>query len=89
MHTDDVSYEDTINVRTYTYTYTYTCTGGAEQAMMSTTSNLSVAVRYSLSAGSLLFKIKVDAWTDHGAGGRQMYALLHTYIPAYARYHVA
>ena len=43
-------------------------TGGAELAMMSTTSNLGVAVRYSLSAGSLLFKIKVEAWTDHGAG---------------------
>ncbi len=49
------------------HTYIY-ISGGAEQAMMSTTSNLSVAVRYSLSSGSLLFKIKVESWTDHGAG---------------------
>ncbi len=38
---------------------------------MSTTSNLAVAVRYSLSTGSLLFKVKVESWTDHGAGGHQ------------------
>ena len=61
-----------IHLHTYIYiyaihTYIY-ISGGAEQAMMSTTSNLSVAVRYSLSSGSLLFKIKVELWTDHGAG---------------------
>jgi hypothetical protein len=59
-----------LNAHTYieTYMQTYIHIGGAEQAMMSTTSNLSVAVRYSLSADSLLFKIKVKSWTDHGAG---------------------
>jgi hypothetical protein len=35
---------------------------------MSTTSNMAVAVQYSLSAGSLLFKIKVDSFMTHGAG---------------------
>ncbi len=36
--------------------------------MMSTTSNLEVAVRYSLSAGSLLFKLEANNFMVQGAG---------------------
>ena len=42
-------------------------TGGTEVAPMSTTTDMSVAVRYGLSAGSLLFLLKVDNFMQYGA----------------------
>ena len=42
-------------------------TGGTEVAPMSTTSDMAVAVRYGLSAGSLLFLLKVDNFMQYGA----------------------
>lgn len=41
--------------------------GGTEPAMMSTTSSLSIAVTYGLSAKSLLFKIKSKSFMSRGA----------------------
>jgi hypothetical protein len=55
---------------------TYVClmdiAGGSEQAFMSITSDIGVAVDYALGSGSssLLFKIKVEQFADHGAGER-------------------
>jgi hypothetical protein len=42
--------------------------GGTELGLMSTTGNIAVAVQYSLSPVSLLFKIKVESFMEHGAG---------------------
>lgn len=41
--------------------------GGAEPSPMSTTMDLSVAFRYSLSKDSLLFKIRTKTWAQRGA----------------------
>jgi len=41
--------------------------GGTEVAPMSTTTDLKVAVHYGLSAGSLLFLLKVDNFLQYGA----------------------
>jgi hypothetical protein len=53
--------------------------GGTEQAMMSTTSNIAVAVRYSLSTGSVLFKLQTSSFMDHGAGHCCVCAMLCRY----------
>jgi len=45
----------------------FTKSGGTEQALMSTTTDISVAVRYSLSSNSLLFKIKAKGFMTMGA----------------------
>jgi hypothetical protein len=45
----------------------FTKSGGTEQALMSTTKDISVAVRYSLSSFSLLFKIKAEDFMRMGA----------------------
>ena len=42
-------------------------TGGTEVAPMSTTTDMRVAVHYGLSAGSLLFLLKVDNFLQYGA----------------------
>jgi hypothetical protein len=41
--------------------------GGTELAPMSTTTSLAVAVQYSLSASSLILKVKTDSFMDRGA----------------------
>merc|ERR1712093_690848 len=41
--------------------------GGTEVAPMSTTSDLSVAVRYSLSANSVLLRLETDSFITRGA----------------------
>jgi len=41
--------------------------GGTEQAFMSTTTNMSVAVSYALSGGALLFKINAQTFMQSGA----------------------
>ena len=41
--------------------------GGSESALMSTTSNPTVAVGYSLSTSSLIFKIRTDSFMQRGA----------------------
>jgi len=41
--------------------------GGTEKAFMSTTADMSVAVSYSLSGGSLLFKINAETFMQCGS----------------------
>lgn len=48
-------------------TEAFTKSGGTEQALMSTTTDIGVAVQYSLSPFSLLFKIKVEDFMSMGA----------------------
>ena len=45
----------------------FTKSGGTEQALMSTTTDIGVAVKYSLSSFSLLFKIKAEDFMSMGA----------------------
>ena len=52
----------------------FTKSGGTEQALMSTTTDISVAVRYSLSSFSLLFKIKAEDFMRMGADLRWLSA---------------
>jgi hypothetical protein len=54
-------------MRNLKVTDTFAESGGTELAFMSTTSDISVAVQYSMSSNSLLFKISVPDFMSMGA----------------------
>ena len=55
----------------------FTKSGGTEQALMSTTTDIGVAVQYSLSSFSLLFKIKAEDFMSMGADLQWLSAFPH------------
>mmetsp|Transcript_53239 Transcript_53239/g.140906 ORF Transcript_53239/g.140906 Transcript_53239/m.140906 type:complete len:566 (-) Transcript_53239:50-1747(-) len=64
-------------MRNMDFSHQFVAKGGTEMAFMSTTTNLEVALRYSLSANSLLFKLSAGSFLAVGADVQWLSAFPH------------